>query len=131
MAFNFKKVAQDTTILCPVMTGREKLETQEVLERELTIIEFGFAPKYDQDGGVVLDETGKPDTFGVVVFKEMPEFYYCVGAIFTKVCKAWAASFDSPEEASKALAEEGGVRVKFTPSKTKRGKKMTAVEILD
>ena len=114
------------------MVGREKLETEQVINKELTIIAFDFAPKFDQSGNRIVDpNTGEVDEFGVVVFKEMPDHYYCVGAVFTKVCKAWESAFSSAAEASEALAAEGGVRVKFTPSKTKKGNNLTAVEILN
>ena len=129
--FNFKKAAQEATLLSSVMVGREKLETEDILNQELTIIEFGFAPKFDEEGRPIVDENGEADTFGVVVFKEHPESYYCVGAVFTKVCKAWAQPFPTAEEASEALRAEGGVMVRFTSSKTKKGKNLTAVEILN
>lgn len=129
--FNFKKAAQEATLLCSVMVGREKLETDDILGQELTIIEFGFAPKFDKDGKPIVDDNGEADTFGVVVFEEYPDKYYCVGAVFTKVCKTWASAFDSTEEASKALKEEGGVLVKFSSTKTKKGNNLTAVEILN
>lgn len=130
--FNFKKAAQETTLLSPIMVGRNKLDTEEIINKELTIIAFNFAPKFDQQGNPIVDEsTGEHDEFGVVVFAEYPDHYYCVGTVFTKVCKAWAAAFSSPEEASEVLASEGGVEVKFTSSKTKRGNNLTAVEILN
>lgn len=132
MSFNFKQVAQENTLLSAIMVGRNKLETEDILGKELTIIGFDFAPKFDQSGKPVVDpSTGESDTFGVVVFAEYPDSYYCVGAVFTKVCHAWAAPFTSAQEASEALAAEGGVRVKFTPSKTKKGNNLTAVEILN
>lgn len=132
MSFNFKKVAQENTLLSAIMVGRDKMETEEVLNKDLTIIGFDFAPKFDQHGQPVINEsTGEVDTFGVVVFAEYPDKYYCVGAVFTKVCHAWAAPFDSPAEASDALAAEGGVKVRFSPSKTKKGNNLTAVEILN
>lgn len=132
MSFNFKKVAQENTLLSGIMVGREKMETEDILDKELTIIGFDFAPKFDQQGKTVVDSsTGEVDTFGVVVFAEHPDKYYCVGAVFTKVCHAWAAGFNSPQEASAALAAEGGVRVKFSASKTKKGNNLTAVDILN
>ena len=132
MSFNFKQVAQENTLLSAIMVNKKKLETEQVINKELTIIAFDFAPKFDQSGNRIIDETtGEVDEFGVVVFAEMPDHYYCVGAVFTKVCKAWASAFESAAEASEALAAEGGVRVKFTPSKTKKGKNLTAVEILN
>lgn len=132
MSFNFKQVAQENTLLSAIMVGKEKLETEDILDKELTIIGFDFAPKFDQHGKPVVDSsTGEVDTFGVVVFAEHPDKYYCVGAVFTKVCHAWAAGFDSTQEASAALAAEGGVRVKFSASKTKKGNNLTAVDILN
>lgn len=130
MSFNFKKVAQENTLLSAIMAGKEKLETDEILGKELTIVGFDFAPKFDQQGNRVANEMGEVDTFGVVVFAEYPDKYYCVGSVFTKVCHAWSAGFKSPQEASAALAAEGGVKVKFSASKTKKGNNLTAVEIL-
>lgn len=132
MGFNFKKAAQEATSLSPIMMGRTKLETEEILGKELTINGFNFAPKFDKDGNAVVDpETGVPDEFGVVTFVEFPDKYYCVGAVFTKVCKMWASEFETVEQASEALAAEGGVRAKFTASKTKKGNNLVAVDILD
>lgn len=129
--FSFKKAAQETTLLSPIMVGREKLETEDIIDKELTIVGFNFAPKFDEKGRPIVDDNGTPDEFGVVIFNEIPDSYYCVGTVFTKVCKTWAAAFSSAEEASEALAAEGGVRVKFTSSKTKKGNNLTAVEILN
>lgn len=130
--FNFKKAAQDVTVLCPLMSGREKLSTSDIIDRDLTIMGFDFAPKFDQAGNPVInDDTGEVDQFGVVLFKEEPKKYYCVGSVFTKVCKAWASEFSSASEASAELAKAGGVRVRFTATKTKKGQNLTAVEILD
>lgn len=132
MAFNFREVAQKNTLLSGIMVGRDKIDTDSIINKDLTIIAFDFAPKFDQAGNPVInDATGEADTFGVVVFKEFPDKYYCVGAVFTKVCHAWVAGFSSPEEASAALEAEGGVKVRFTPSKTKKGNNLTAVEILN
>lgn len=130
--FNFKQAAQETTLLSPIMVGRDKLETEDILGKELTIVGFNFAPKFDEKGKPIIDDsTGAVDEFGVVVFAEYPDSYYCVGTVFTKVCKTWEAAFSSPEEASEVLASEGGVKVKFTSSKTKKGNNLTAVEILN
>lgn len=131
MGFDFKKAAQENTLLCRLMVGREKLDTDDIIDKELTIIGFDFAPKFDREGNAIVDENGQADVFGVVIFNELPSSYYCVGTVFTKVCKAWAAPFATVEEASDALAVEGGVKVKFTASKTKKGNNLTAVEILN
>lgn len=132
MSFDFKKAAQEQTLLSPIMVDREKLETEEVIDKPLTIIGFDFAPKFDKAGKPIIDpDTGEVDTFGVVIFNEMPGKYYCVGTVFTKVCHIWAAGFASPQEASEALLNEGGVKVKFSNGKTKAGNNLTRVDILN
>ncbi len=133
MSFNsFVKSAQETTSLSAIMVGRQKLETEEILGKELTIIGFDFAPKFDKEGKTIVDEsTGEVDTFGVVVFKEMEDKYYCVGTVFTKVCHVWLADFDGDlEKANDELKKAGGVRVRFTASKTKKGNNLTSVEVI-
>ena len=40
MGFDFKKVAQENTLLSAIMVGKEKLETEEIINKELTIIGF-------------------------------------------------------------------------------------------
>lgn len=133
MDFNFKKAAQEQTSLSPIMVGKEKLETEDIIGKKLTITGFDFAPKFDKSGHPIVDEsTGEVDTFGVVVFKEHPGKYYCVGTVFTKVCKTWVAPFNgNAEEASKALSAAGGVVVKFSSTKTRAGNNLTSVEILE
>lgn len=127
---DFKKIAQENTLLSPIMAGKEKMDTEDVIDKDLTIIGFDFAPKFDQNGDVVVDSNGEVETFGVVTFAEYPDRYYCVGTVFTKVCHAWASPFQSAEEASTALANEGGVKVRFSAGKTKKGNNLTTVEIL-
>lgn len=132
MAFNFKRVAQESTTLCRIMTGRKKLDTDEVIGNVLTIVGFDFAPKFDKTGHVIVDEeTGQVEDFGVVVFKEYPDSYYCVGTVFTKVCHAWMEGFETIEQANDELESCGGVKVRFSQSKTKTGNNLTTVDILD
>lgn len=130
--FNFKQAAQEATVLCKLMQGRDKLDTQDVVGKDLTIIAFDFAPKFDQQGNPVVEmTTGEQDVFGVVVFKEYPDNYYNVGTVFTKVAKTWAEEYKGDTvQASVDLAAQGGVTVRFTEGKTKRGNNLVNVEIL-
>lgn len=129
---DFTALAQQATSLCYLMQGREKLITDEVVDKTLTIIAFDFAPKFDDRGEPVVNpDTGETDTYGVVAFKEMPGKYYAVGVVFTKVCHAWADAYDgNPELASQVLSNSGGVKVKFVRSRTKGGRNLVNVRIL-
>lgn len=128
----FKKVAQEATVLCPLMSGREKMTTRDVTkEDKLTIIAFDFAPKFDDDGQrIVNPDTGEIDSYAVLVFAEFPDMYYTAGHVMTKVCKAWMEDYDTAEEASQELANEGGVEVRFTESKTHRGNNIVVCDFI-
>lgn len=127
----FKKAAQDATVLCQLMSGREKLDTEDIIGKELTIIAFDFAPKFDKNGGPIIDEsTGDVETYGVLVFAEKPDHYYNVGVVLTKVCHAWMDGYENAEEASADLAKAGGVRVVFEMTKTKSGNNLVNAKFI-
>lgn len=127
----FKKAAQDSTVLCQIMSGRTKLETDDVVGKKLTVVGFDFAPKFDKNGGPIIDEsTGEAETYGVLVFKEFADRYYNCGVVFSKVCRAWMDGYDTAEEASADLEAAGGVEVKFNLSKTKGGNNIVTVDIV-
>lgn len=130
MENKFKTMAEAAMKPCPLMVNREPLTTDDVVNRELTVIAFGFAPKFDNNGNAIVDKDGVPDEYGVILFAEEPQKYYAVGKIFTNVCKMWAAGYRTVAEASEDLAKEGGVRVKFYRDKSKNGNSMTRAEIL-
>lgn len=132
MEFNFKKVAQQATSLSPIMAGREQLKGDDLMGRELTVIGFDFAPSMDDKGNAKVNPfTGETETYGVLIFEEYPGGYYNGGAIITNICRAWLGPFESAEEASEALLNEGGVKIKLEPGRTKRGNNITRVIIID
>jgi hypothetical protein len=117
--YNFKAKAQEELSLSPLMEGREKLSTQDIDGKELTVVAFDL---------VSIDEK----EFSVLNFAEYPDRFYSAGLIMTKLCKAWASDFDGDiEAASVALGESGGVGLRFTEKKTKDGKKsLVTLEVL-
>lgn len=125
---HFAQIAKQETTMCRLFINRTKLKTEDVINRELTIIDFDFAPNIDDSGKIEYDQqTGEVATHGVIVFAEMPDKFYHVGSIFTKICRSWMSGFESAEDAGKALSAEGGVRVRFFPQP---GRRYTNVEIL-
>lgn len=129
---SFREIAQESTALCPLMVGKEKLNTEQIINQPLTVIAFDFAEKRNRDTGKIEVDplTGEVLLFGVVVFREMPEFYYTVGTVMTKICEAWLSEYSSLDDANAALVAEGGVPVKFTRTTTRGGNNLTKVEIL-
>lgn len=86
--------------------GMTKLETKDIIGKELTISDFDFTT----------DEKGV--AYAVVTFKECPNAFYFGGVILTNLCTAIVADAD-------AVVEFGnyGLKVLLSEEKTKDGKK--------
>ena len=122
--FNFKAAASKELSLSPLMEGREKIETDDLIGQELTVVAFDFITTPDLT-------TKEPKTYPVVNFAEIPDKFYLGGALLSKVFSVWASEFDGdPEECSHALAESGGVKFRFTKSKTRSGNNITKIEVV-
>ena len=119
--FNFHESAMNSTLLSSLQNNREKISTEELINAfpdGVTVNAFDFATVQDK-------------TFAVVTFSEDDSRYYNGGTVLTKMCLAWAAGFDGdPESASIALGKSGGVKLKFTESKTKNGNNVTTITVV-
>ena len=111
----------NSTLLSSLQNNREKITTEELISSfpdGITVNAFDFA-------------TVKNKTFAVVTFIEDDSRYYNGGTVLTKMCLNWAAGFaGDPEAASTALAKAGGVKLKFTESKTKNGNNVTTITVV-
>lgn len=130
MANDFRKIGEEAVGKSLLLNGRTKMTTDEVVGKDLTIVAFDLLPRYN-DGVLVIDGDGAVETRGVVVFKEAPDRYYNVGAIFTKVCRAWAACYDNTAEASADLEKQGGVAVRFRTEVNRKGKEQVNFDFVD
>jgi hypothetical protein len=119
--FNFRESAMNSTLLSALQNNREKISTEDLINAfpdGITVNAFDFATVQDK-------------TFAVVTFKEDDGRYYNGGTVLTKMCLNWAAGFaGDPEAASTALAKAGGVKLKFTESKTKNGNNVTTITVV-
>ena len=111
MEINLIALARQATAPTPVMVGRNRLNDFKVYDTELTVIEFGLVKKRELDGRIMVDENGEPCTYAAIVFKEYPDHYYCTSGPLNNVCRKWSSVLGGDEAASKALIEQGGVKV--------------------
>ena len=121
-AGRFAAIAKEATSLSEIMKGKNKVDVDELYDEEITITGFDFL--------TMTDKSGEQKEFAVCTYAEDPEAFFFAGTVLTKICKAWVSDFGSAEEASEALAAEGGVSIKMGKGKTKNGNKITTVEIL-
>ena len=122
MALNkFYEIAEQALGNSPIMTGREKISTEEVINK--------YPAGITLNGFDVIDN-GK-DGYAVFTFEEEPHKFVNGGALLSKVAFEWVKAFDGNiTDASEELASYGGVRVRLSTKKTKRGNTITAVEIV-
>lgn len=121
-AGKFAALAKEATTLSEIMKGRTKVDVDELYGQEITITGFDFLSS--------TDNSGETKDFAVCTYKEDEGAFFYGGTILTKICKNWMQDYDSPAEASEALAEEGGVVIVMTKGKTKKGNTITNVDII-
>lgn len=115
----FKEFAQRKTTISSLMAGREKLETSKLNGKDITILYFD----------IVSDSNGQPYT--VYVTKEYPECFCYGGKVITDIFTGYVESVGSEEIAQEQLQAEGGLKVRLSSKKCKRGNNTyTAVEVL-
>lgn len=122
----FKDKAKKATSTSWVLENREKVTQEDVIRNHkngITITGFDIMKGKDKKGNAT--------EFAVIAFEEEPDKCFFAGTVLTNICKEWLDGYDSTEEASKDLTEEGGVKVKLTSAKSKEGNTYTAVEVLD
>lgn len=121
---NLREFAKMQKMISPLMDGREKIDTKDVIGQELTLIDFDL----------VTPATAKP--YAVCVFAEYPDKFLFAGTVMTDLL------FKIADEYGDRYAEELGavgglkIRLKTVKAKTKNPENnmcnnYTDVEILD
>lgn len=118
----FAAIAKEATSLSEIMKGKTKVDADELYGQEITITGFDFMTG--------TDNSGEQKDFAICTYAEDPDAFFFAGTVLTKICKAWAADFETPAEASEALQADGGVAIVMNKGKTKNGNKVTLVTVL-
>lgn len=132
---NFRKVAQNSTSISPIMAGREKLSTDEIVGKTLSLMAFDVAEikNYtNRNTGEISDIE-----YGVFVFREMPDKYYQAGTVGTRIVNDWLTLYDGESEdvhdqCAELSAEVAAdnIMLKFTRGVTSRGQNIVKIEVL-
>lgn len=121
MGINFRSVAEESMVLSRLHNGNEKVETDDILDKVLTINDFDIA---------VSDSA----TYAVFTFDEMPGRFYNGGLILTKMVMAWidgADGIDAAVEEYQKLKEKDRVKIRLKAGKAASSKNnLTLVELV-
>lgn len=122
----FAEIAKRETNLSPVLQGRTKVSVSEIMSKYpggVTIVEFDLIRTRDKQG----EESEYP----VLAIEEDSSVCFFGGFVLHRIVKEWVALYSGDvAEASKSLAEAGGVKIKMHERKTKSGNNITTVEVV-
>lgn len=104
-----------------LMNGREKIATEDLLAKYpngITITSFDIL-------------NGQNGEHMICTFAEDTSRFYNGGKILTDMAKAWVEDYQSVEEANKDFMTCGGVKVKLSKGRTKKGNTIIEIEVLE
>lgn len=121
MANIFASIARKETTLSPLMENKDKITTDELTS--------DFPDGVTINGFDIITTNG--DSYPVLTFSEDESKFIFGGAIMSNICNGWLEHFEGDiEAANAALKSSGGVKIKFTKSRTKSGNNITLPEII-
>lgn len=122
----FATLAKKATTLSPLMDGRDKMSTKDVIEQYpdgITVIGFDLI--------TTTDNNGNANTYPIIVFEEDAKKFIYGGKALNDICTLWVGHFEGDIDAcSAALAAAGGVKIKLASGTTKQGRSFTSVEVI-
>lgn len=123
---SFKQIAKERTTLSPLMAGRDQMKTIEIVNNYpngVTIAGFDYVQLTKDDGTA--------DVVPVMIFEEIPNCFIFGGAVLRSLCDAWIeATAGDVAAASDGVAAEH-IKIKLVRAKTRKGRDVTSVEVLD
>lgn len=132
---DFKKIAQKATTLAEIMEGREKLDTDEIIEQfpdgfSIDEVEYVTIQKTE----VVDKKTGETktsvDEFWAFHFEESEDTFSFAGFVLAKIFKACLEQCEGDYEQLNEELKKNPLRVKLSASKTKSKQPITLVTVL-
>lgn len=124
MANMFANLAMKATSLSPIIEGKTKISVADIVSQYpdgVTVTEFDIVAGTDQNGESI--------TYPVFTFAEDTSRFGFGGKVMRSIVDAWISAFEGDVEAtSKALAANGGVKLRFSLGKTKNGRPITLIE---
>jgi len=122
---DFRQAAIDHNAGSFATAGREKMDVDLVIAAYPDGITVTGADLISYE-----DNDGKNVEYAAVNFKEDPTKYFNAGSALTGIVKDWFEGYQDYETMSKDLAAAGGVKVKMSKTRTKKGNNFTEVTII-
>lgn len=116
---NLKEIAKTITAGNPIFDNREKMTTDEVIEKFPSGISI-------TECALLTSEKGE---YAVIAFAENPDVFVTCGTILTNIVFSWVDTVGSIEEVN-AILMQNPVKVKLHKILNKKNQPLTVVDIL-
>lgn len=120
---DFRNMAKRQTTLSEVMTDRNKITTEEVIEKYpegITIVAFDYIQSKKSKG-----------KYPVFNYAEDPTVFCNGGTVLDRIFSDFVAAMDGDvKAASDELRRQGGLQVRLSKGETKSGDELTLVEVI-
>lgn len=120
---DFRNMAKRQTTLSEVMTDRNKITTEKVIEKYpdgITIVAFDYIQSKKSKG-----------KYPVFNYAEDPTVFCNGGTVLDRIFSDFVAAMDGDvKAASDELRRQGGLQVRLSKGETKSGDELTLVEVI-
>lgn len=125
---DFKKIALDATTMSELMSGRDKMDTEELIKKYPDGVTIDFI-----DNAIMQQEDGEENVW-IFVTEEQPNKFTFAGFVLAKIFNNILSKFEGDyaemiEKYNSALKEDK-LRVKLERAKTKSKREITKVTVL-
>lgn len=125
---DFKKIALDVTTMSELMSGRDKMDTEELIKKYPDGVTIDFIDN------VNMQQEGGEENVWIFVTEEQPNKFTFAGFVLTKIFNNILSEFEGDYaemiETYKSAPKEDKLRVKLERAKTKSKREITKVTVL-
>lgn len=121
---DFRKQAQKATTLAEIMEGKEKGDTQQLIDYGKKVTLNNFEPV------VLANEDGEAEEVFAFTVKEFPHYFFFAGHIMRKILADWVKAYGNYEDCIEDYKKCDPVELKFSTGKTKAKRQVTLVEVI-
>lgn len=125
---DFKKIALDATTMSELMSGRDKMDTEELIKKYPDGITIDFIDN------VNMQQEDEEENVWIFVTEEQPNKFTFAGFVLAKIFNNILAEFEGDYaemiETYNSALKEDKLRVKLERAKTKSKREITKVTVL-
>lgn len=125
---DFKKIALDATTMSELMSGRDKMDTEELIKKYPNGVTIDFIDNVNMQ-----QEDGEENVW-IFVTEEQPDKFtfagFVLAKIFNNILIEFEGDYDEMIETYNSALKEDKLRVKLERAKTKTKREITKVTVL-